>query len=46
MGAYSLSFWDAAIIAADQATRCAVLPSEDLGDDMMFGPVTVRNPFA
>jgi predicted nucleic acid-binding protein len=46
MGAYSLSFWDAAIIAAAQASRCAVLLSEGLGHDVMFGPVTVRNPFA
>jgi len=45
MAAYSLSFWDAAIVAAAQASRCELIFSEDLGDGMMFGAVTVRNPF-
>ena len=46
MAAYSLSFWDAAIVAAAQAAHCEVILSQDLGDGMMFGSVTVRNPFA
>ena len=45
MAAYSLSFWDAAIVAAAQASRSEVILSEDLGHGMMLGPVTVRNPF-
>ena len=45
MAAYSLSFWDAAIVAAAQSTRCEVILSEDFGHGMMFGLVTVRNPF-
>ncbi len=44
MAAYSLSFWDAAIVAAAQASRCEVLLSENFGAGMMFGPITVRNP--
>jgi predicted nucleic acid-binding protein len=46
MAAYSLSFWDAAIVAAAQASHSGVLFSEDLGHEMMLGPVRVRNPFA
>jgi predicted nucleic acid-binding protein len=45
MAAYSLSFWDAAIVAAAQASRCEALLSEDFGHGVKFGPITVRNPF-
>ena len=44
MPAYSLSFWDAAIVAAAQAAHCDILYSEDLSDGMSYGAVTVRNP--
>ncbi len=46
MAAYSLSYWDAAIMAAAQASRCNVILSEDFSDGMTFGSVKVRNPFA
>jgi predicted nucleic acid-binding protein len=45
MAAYALSFWDATIVAAAQASHCDVLLSEDLSHGMGFGAVTVRNPF-
>ena len=43
---YSLSFWDALIIAAAQAARCERLLTEDLTDGETYGDVTVKNPFA
>lgn len=42
---YHTSWWDATILAAAQAQNCAILLSEDFQHGMMFGPVTVRNPF-
>jgi predicted nucleic acid-binding protein len=52
MAAYSLSFWDAAIVAAAQAARCEVILSDDLGQGT-FAAVTrkkattaSRHPFA
>jgi hypothetical protein len=42
---YRTSWWDATIVAAAQAQNCAILLSEDFQHGMVFGPVTVRNPF-
>jgi predicted nucleic acid-binding protein len=43
---YRTSWWDATIVAAAQSQSCAVLLSEDFQHGMVFGQVTVRNPFA
>lgn len=43
---YRTSWWDATIVAAAQSQSCAILLSEDFQHDMVFGQVTVRNPFA
>src|SRR5271165_1988553 len=43
---YRTSWWDAAIVAAAHSQSCAVLLSEDIQDGMIFGQLTVRNPFA
>ncbi len=43
--AYSLSFWDAVVIASAQAANCRVLISEDLNHKQMYGTVQVLNPF-
>ncbi len=43
---YSISFYDAMIVAAAQAANCAVLYSEDLQAGASFGGVKVVNPFA
>jgi predicted nucleic acid-binding protein len=43
---YRTSWWDATIVAAAQAQSCRVLLSEDFQDGMVFGQVSVRNPFA
>jgi predicted nucleic acid-binding protein len=45
MAAYTLSFWNATIVAAAQAAHCDVLISEDLSHGMGFGAVSVRSPF-
>jgi predicted nucleic acid-binding protein len=42
---YRTSWWDALIVAAAQAQRCSTLLSEDFQNGMMFGQLTVRNPF-
>lgn len=42
---YALSWWDALIVAAAQASRCRVLLTEDLQDGQGFGTVQVINPF-
>ena len=42
---YRLSWWDSMIVAAAQLQECAVLLTEDLQDDAVFGSVTVRSPF-
>lgn len=42
---YELGWWDALAVAAAQLQDCAVLASEDLADGMVFGALTVRNPF-
>ena len=43
---FSLSWWDALIIAAAQTCECKVLLTEDLQDGQEFGAVRVVNPFA
>ena len=45
-GRYSLSWWDALIVAAAQACECRVLLTEDLQDGQVFGTVRVVDPFA
>lgn len=42
---YRLSWWDGMIVAAAQLQDCEGLLTEDLQDGMVFGAVTVRNPF-
>jgi len=42
---YPISYWDAAIIAAASAARCAVLYSEDLNHGQDYDGVKVLNPF-
>lgn len=44
--AYSLSWWDALIVAAAQAAGCACLLSEDISAGQRYGEVEVVNPFA
>jgi predicted nucleic acid-binding protein len=43
---YQISFWDALIVQAAQASGAEVLYSEDLSDGQQFGAVRVANPFA
>jgi len=45
MQAYSLSFWDAVIVAAAQAAHCYEILTEDMADGQMYGPVRAVNPF-
>jgi len=45
MAAYSLAFWDAAIVAAAQLAHCDVLITEDLSHGMSYGAVKAQNPF-
>lgn len=42
---YQISWYDALIVAAAQAGRCAVLYSEDLSSGQDYGDVRVINPF-
>ncbi len=41
---YQISFWDALVVQAAQASGAAVLYSEDLSDGQMYGGVRVVNP--
>ena len=43
---YSLSWWDALIVAAAQASDCRVLLTEDLQHGQRFGTVRAVDPFA
>ena len=43
---YSLSWWDALIVAAAQAGECPVLLTEDLQHGQAFDHVRIVNPFA
>src|ERR1700675_5129379 len=42
---YRTSWCDATIVAAAQAQSCTILLSEDFQHGMVFGQITVRNPF-
>ena len=42
---FSVSWWDAQIIAAAQQSGCSVLLTEDLQHGQRFGDVQVRSPF-
>ena len=42
---YSLSWWDALIVAAAQTCECEVLLTEDLQHGQMFSAVRVVDPF-
>ena len=41
---YRISFWDALVLQAAQASGAEVLYSEDLSDGQMYGSVRVVNP--
>ena len=43
---YSLSWWDALIVAAARSSDCRVLLTEDLQHGQSFGRVRVIDPFA
>ena len=43
---YQVSFWDALVIQAAQASGAELLYSEDLSDGQAYGHVRVVNPFA
>lgn len=42
---YGISWWDSMIVAAAQLQDCALLLTEDLQDNGVYGTVTVRSPF-
>ena len=42
---FGLSWWDSLIVAAAQIQNCALLLTEDLQDQAVYGGVTVHNPF-
>ena len=42
---YQISFWDALVVQAAQASGAEVLYSEDLSDGQKYGSVRVINPF-
>jgi predicted nucleic acid-binding protein len=42
---YQVSFWDALVLQAAQASGAAILYSEDLSDGQTYGGVRVLNPF-
>lgn len=42
---YQVSFWDALVIQAAQASGAEILYSEDLSDGQHYGGVRVSNPF-
>lgn len=43
---YSISYWDAAVVAATHRFGAKLLYSEDLGHGQTYGRVKVINPFA
>ena len=45
-GRFSLSWWDALIVAAAQASECRVLLTEDLQHGQEFDMIRVVDPFA
>ena len=42
---YQISFWDALLVQAAQASGAEILYSEDLSDGQKYGSVRVINPF-
>jgi len=42
---FRISYWDAAIVESARARDCAVVLSEDLGDEQDFAGVRIENPF-
>lgn len=42
---YQISFWDALVVHAAQASGATLLYSEDLSDGQVYGGVRVVNPF-
>ncbi len=42
---YKVSFWDALVLHAAQASGAEILYSEDLSDGQRYGSVRVMNPF-
>ena len=44
-GSFSLSWWDALIVAAAQTSKCGVLLTEDLQHGQVFDTVRVIDPF-
>ena len=44
-GAWQLSYWDALIVAAAEASGCHVVLSEDMAHGRVHGSVRVENPF-
>jgi predicted nucleic acid-binding protein len=43
---YQTNWWDSLIVAAALEQQCKTLLSEDFQNGMVFGALTVRNPFA
>ena len=43
-GRYQISFWDALVVQAAQASGAEILYSEDLSDEQTYGTVRVINP--
>lgn len=44
-GRYRISFWDALVLHAAQASGAEILYSEDLSDGQIYRGVRVVNPF-
>ncbi len=42
---FTISYWDAAILAAAEASGASTVYSEDLNDGQLYGRVRVVNPF-
>ncbi len=43
---YTISYWDAAIVAAAEALGAHTVYSEDFNDEQHYGRVRVVNPFS
>lgn len=43
---YRISFWDALVVQAAEASGAAILYSEDLSDGQSYGAIRVVNPLA
>jgi predicted nucleic acid-binding protein len=43
---FTISYWDAAILAAAEALGSRIVYSEDLNDGQQYGEVRVINPFS